>query len=83
MHHLNHTVYEYRTYDNYIRYGVRNFKGFVVYTSWSFEDCVNAIDRKIKTGSYDKEITQEQAAAYMASFAARLEEDAKNGFTRD
>jgi hypothetical protein len=83
MHHLNHTVYEYRTYDNYIRYGVRNNKGYVVYTSWSFEDCVNAVDRKIKTGSYDKEITQEQAAAYMASFAARLEEDAKNGFTRD
>lgn len=78
-----YTIYEYRTYDNYIRYGVRNSGGYPVYSAWTQADCIEAVRRKIETGDFARQPTEEELQAYMQNFAKRLDEDAKLGFTRD
>lgn len=66
-----------------IQFGIRNAKGFCVRSEKTFEDAENAIARKVETGSFDVAITELQAQAYLKAFAARVESDARMGFTRD
>lgn len=63
-----------------VRYGVRKKGGIVCYSERSESLAREALRRFIATGKWNAPIDGE---AYVAAFAARLEEDARAGFTRD
>lgn len=66
-----------------IRYGVRNSHDVCVYTAWTEQEAEQAIERMIRTGSFDYERTAEQIDRAIDAFRRTLDLEAKLGYTRD
>lgn len=66
-----------------IKYGILNQHGICVRTENSYEAAEAAIARKLETGDFNKPFDPAQAELMLAAFAAGVEDDYKNGWTKD